>query len=29
MPDDDPDPPLYLSPRPFREPEWPPDDDTE
>jgi hypothetical protein len=29
MADDEDDPPFWLSPRPFREPDWPPDDDTE
>jgi hypothetical protein len=29
MPDDDEGDPFWLSPRPFREPDWPPDDETE
>lgn len=29
MVDDEPPPPFWLSPRPFREPDWPPDDETE
>jgi hypothetical protein len=28
MEDDDP-PPFWLSPRPFREPDWPPDDESD
>jgi len=27
--DDEPPPPFWLSPRPFLEPDWPPDDETE
>jgi hypothetical protein len=29
MADDDEADPFWLSPRPFREPDWPPDDETE
>jgi hypothetical protein len=29
MPDDDEGEPFWLSPRPFLEPTWPPDDETE
>jgi hypothetical protein len=29
MPDDDEGDPFWLSPHPFREPDWPPDDETE
>jgi len=27
VPDEEPPPPFWLSPRPFREPDWPPDDE--
>lgn len=29
MPDEPDEPPFWLSPRPFREPQWPPPDDDE